>query len=602
MKGLSLKKAKIEWREGNAPVATDFDDVYFSTEDGLAESRYVFLEGIGGSAAWENKDSFTIGETGFGTGLNFLMTWQSWRQTAGPKQRLTFVSVEAFPLKKEQLKRAHSCWPELVEFSALLCERYPTLHPGFHQLTFDEGRVCLLLLMGTAEELLAELRMEADAWYLDGFAPSKNASLWNDDLFEQVARCSAKNARLTSFTVAGIVKRGLAAVGFEISKRQGFGKKRECLSAEFGGRRVSTTKPKSVAVIGAGIAGASAAYALQREGLDVTLIEAGSSVASETSGNPVAIFEPRMNRNQDEDGLFHVAAYLHALRVYDDLEGDGASIWVGPRGLEKRPTNSELTKRFSEWVILGLLPEEHMELTKNGGLWFPKAGAVNPRAICEALTKDIAVCANCKVGGLSWEEGQWHLALETSEQFGSFDSVVLAGGIANLDFLKRDDFQVNAKRGQLTFLPHIEKARESHPVSFGSYLAATENFEVVGATYKKLDSWNDGSWRPLSDDDHQQNLAALAAEFPERQIGDVVGGRTAIRATTVDRVPVVGADPDRPNLWLAFGFGSRGFLTAPLAGAALASEIAGSPNPIPMSLWAALSPERFRLRRQRREG
>lgn len=601
MKGLSLKKANIEWRNGSVPVATDFDDIYFSTEDGLAESQHVFLEGIGGPDVWQGVDHFVIGETGFGTGLNFLTTWQAWRETASENQKLTFVSVEAFPLSVDQLSLAHSSWPELSDVSSALCDAYPDLHPGFHTVNLEGGRVKLLLLFGPASRLLPELKMEANAWYLDGFAPQKNPDLWNEELFKQLARCSVKNCRLATFTVAGPVKRGLEAVGFEIEKRSGFGKKRECLTAQFTGRRLSSEKPRRVAVVGSGIAGASVAYELNKLGVEPTVFEAGSSIACETSGNPVAIFEPRMNRNQDEDGEFHVAAYFHALILYSELN-KGTDIWVGSRGLEKRPANSELKKRFSEWVDMRLIPGEHMALLESGALWFPNAGAVNPRVICERLLTGIDVHLNCLIEDFEWCDGKWKLSKRNSEDLGSFDAIVLAGGIASLDLVDRSDYQVNAKRGQLTYLSNNGGEGSNNPVSFGSYLACTEDFNVIGATYRKLDDWNDDEWRRLSERDDDENIAALNAEFPNRDFGEVIGGRAAVRATTVDRVPVVGADPDRPNFWMAFGFGSRGFLTAPLAGAALASEIVGTPNPLPMSLWAALSPERFRLRRQRREG
>jgi tRNA 5-methylaminomethyl-2-thiouridine biosynthesis bifunctional protein len=601
MKDLSLKKAAIEWRNGSVPVAIDFDDIYFSTEDGLAESRHVFLEGVGGPDIWQGVDHFVIGETGFGTGLNFLTTWQAWRETASNNQRLTFVSVEAFPLSIEQLTRAHSSWPELSGLSVVLCDAYPDLQPGFHSVSLDFGRVQLLLLFGPASKLLPELKMEANAWYLDGFAPQKNPDLWNEVLFEQVARCSAKNCRVATFTVAAQVKRELDASGYEIEKRPGFSKKRECLSGQFKGRRVRSNKPKSVAVIGSGIAGASAAYALKKLGAEPTVFERGSSIACETSGNPVAIFEPRMNRNQDEDGEFHVAAYFHALRLYSALNAEN-EVWVGPRGLEKRPTNSELRKRFAEWVDMKLIPDDHMKLLESGALWFPKAGAVSPKTICEGLLTDIDIQLNCPINDFEWRDGKWKLSNSSNEDLGSFDAVVLAGGINSLDLVERSDYQVNAKRGQLTYVSNNGCEDISNPVSFGSYLAGTEDFGVVGATYRKLDDWNNGEWRNLSESDHQENMSALIAEMPDYHFSDAIGGRAAVRATTVDRVPVVGADPDRPNLWLAFGFGSRGFLTAPLAGAALASEILGTPNPLPMSFWAALSPERFKLRKQRREG
>jgi tRNA 5-methylaminomethyl-2-thiouridine biosynthesis bifunctional protein len=247
------------------------------------------------------------------------------------------------------------------------------------------------------------------------------------------------------------------------------------------------------------------------------------------------------------------------------------------------------------------LPAGHMQLLDGGALWFPMAGAVDPVAICEALLENVDVRLNTRASKLVKNQGVWSLFDGNSGLLGEFDAVAVASGIGSLEFVNADDFQVNANRGQLSYLEKKDLTIK-HPVSFGSYLATTREISVVGATYKKLSDYDDPAWQELDAKDHDSNLRALTKQFPGATFGEIVGGRAGVRATTVDRVPVVGMMPDNPDAWLAFGFGSRGFLTAPLAGAALAAEIVGAASPLPMSLWAALSPERFKQRRIRKQG
>ena len=204
MSGFRIETAQLDWAQGQGPVSRRFGDVYFSAEDGLAETRHVFLGGCGLPEAWAGKGGFTIGETGFGSGLNFLAAWQSWRKTAPPGSRLHYVSVEGFPLSPADLKRVHEPWPELAELSQALLAVYPLPRPGFHRLLLDSGRVSLTLMLGEALNMLSSLEGRVDAWFLDGFAPSGNPDMWRPEVLDEIARLSAPDARLASFTVAGV--------------------------------------------------------------------------------------------------------------------------------------------------------------------------------------------------------------------------------------------------------------------------------------------------------------------------------------------------------------------------------------------------------------
>lgn len=225
-----MEYAELDWSSG-LPFSTRFHDVYFSTSGGLAETEHVFLHNNQlpeRFSALTNSDSFTIGETGFGTGLNFLAAWQCFSKCAPPTATLTFVSVEKYPLRPDDLHRALSLWPQLGIFSSELLDHYPLLSPGWHTLQLVQGRVTLRLGIGNALDRYRQLHDTAiDAWFLDGFAPSKNPDLWQQELFTELVRLSAAHATLATFSCAGAMRRALQGVGFDVRKVPGYGCKRE---------------------------------------------------------------------------------------------------------------------------------------------------------------------------------------------------------------------------------------------------------------------------------------------------------------------------------------------------------------------------------------
>lgn len=222
--------AKLEWRDGQ-PYASTFQDVYFSSDNGLLETDYVFLQGNALQSRWQilNTPHFTIAETGFGTGLNFLSAIKLWLEVAPATAMLHYISTEKHPLSLQDLTSALALWPTLAEFSDHLLENYEKLLQGNQALDLFQNRVCLSLLVGDATTQLRQIHGAVDAWFLDGFSPAKNPDMWQTELFQQIVRLSAVGSTFATFTSAGHVRRNLAAAGFNTQKRAGFGKKREML-------------------------------------------------------------------------------------------------------------------------------------------------------------------------------------------------------------------------------------------------------------------------------------------------------------------------------------------------------------------------------------
>ena len=226
--------ANIEWRDGQ-PYASEFQDVYFSTDNGLLETDYVFLQGNHLAERWLDSDmqTFNIAETGFGTGLNFLCAANTWLATSPQHATLHFISTEKYPLSLQDLSTALSLWPQLKAVSEPLLAQYESIISGSHTISLYDNRVQLSLLIGDATACFSEVTSQVDAWFLDGFAPAKNPDMWQIELFQQMARLSNKSTTFATFTSAGDVRRGLMNAGFNVSKRTGFGKKREMLVGSF---------------------------------------------------------------------------------------------------------------------------------------------------------------------------------------------------------------------------------------------------------------------------------------------------------------------------------------------------------------------------------
>ena len=235
---MSNHSAKIHFNDNGTPISEQFDDIYFSNTDGLKECHYVFLthnDLPNRWQDWQNGKTFHIGETGFGTGLNFLATWSAWLTSGAAKAGIKFkyTSFEKYPLSKQDLITAHKVWPELSEFTSELAKQYPDNITQDTTLILADGQIEINIIFGDVNERIQELEFtpeqNIDAWFLDGFAPSKNPDMWTQNLFNHMARLSNASATVATFTAAGFVRRGLIEAGFVMKKNKGFGHKREMI-------------------------------------------------------------------------------------------------------------------------------------------------------------------------------------------------------------------------------------------------------------------------------------------------------------------------------------------------------------------------------------
>ncbi len=672
----SVKPASIEWRNGH-PYSLEFDDVYFSDSGAIEESQYVFIEGCQLEQDWDrltktiNRKQFCIAELGFGSGLNFINTALLWhtrqnKDQALNDQHLHYISIEKRPLSIENLRKIYRQWEQFSTISKPLLKHYPSTTFGKHQLQFTHHNLTLTLFFMPAEIALADLVKESesqqqklivDHWFLDGFAPAKNISMWETEIAEKIAQLSAAETRLSTYSVASVVKKPLMEVGFQITKRAGFGRKREMLTARFNPEIKQKEKskfinikyeapwfyqshsktPERVAIVGSGIAGCAMAYSLHLQNIKSDLYECNSSIASAASGAAAGIFHPQLTRDMNYNSQFNWLAYLYLLRFLSDLGQTEKNKLILSQGVDRVLKSSVIKEElmtlvedfnFGHWI------KDASNLSQSTKIiQYPHAAAINMPAFCQLLLDRIPdnqkeIFLNQRINKINQEkDGQW--VINSDKQKQRYKHLVFCGG-ANSNLIQSlFKSPTNVSRGQTCFFGHQQLAQKlSHTLCEKIYLVPRDNNQFhLGTTFESFidDQLNSES---------QQSMLKNAAELLEKlslpflsskEISNLeLNGTMGYRLHSSDRLPIIGGavdyhklendfsdlgqkrikrDPlsyyNRAGLWLNTGYGSHGLLYSLLSSQHLTSMITNSISPIDNNLSNAIHPARFIIRHLR---
>ncbi len=442
---LKRPHARLDWTR-SGPVSLRAGDIYFSAEDGLAESRAVFVEVAGFPDRFVADDVTIVGELGFGTGLNFLALWDVFRRTAPKEARLHVVTVEGFPLHHQDAARALAAFPELDELAQALIKVWPSPHKGPHRLVFDRGRVMLTVFHDRVEQALEQMQFLANAWFLDGFAPARNRDMWTPSLFEQLARLSSPGCRAVTFTAAGAVRRGLAAAGFCVHVRPGFGRKRERLEAIFEGEAIPPgdspfpmTAPQDgpVAVVGGGIAAASLCHALSLRGRTVQVYARGGW-GKGASGAPGGLLTPRLEAADRPHNRALLAAFDYARRLYDGRPGFKGSGVV-------RQAKIDIDK--DRLRVLATRLDSGFGWRKDGML-MARAGQFEPGRLVRSLSADVPVNTHT-VRQIMRTGSGWALLGNAGAVLGECAVLILAGGWEGVSLLDTDRMPLAPTAGRV---------------------------------------------------------------------------------------------------------------------------------------------------------
>lgn len=664
--------AKLEWDAEGQPLSSLFGDVYFSKANGLEETRHVFLHHNQLAERWASltdSSHFIIAETGFGSGLNFLAAWELWLKTAPASSQLHFVSVEKFPLNKADLIRALALWPELNFFTKQLIAAYPVfVGTGFHRLSFMGGRIKLTLIIDDAAEgftkllasthpLFRETGIKVDAWFLDGFAPSKNPQMWSDELFTCIRNLSKLGTTAATFSAAAIVKNGLKSAGFEIQKVAGFGRKREMVKAIFTAEpqalnpddfsykgsfsphpvpwtidgNKSEFSEKCALVIGGGLAGCHTARALAERGWQVNILERHSALAQEGSGNPQGVLYAKLSHKEEAQAAFNLACLQYALDFYRPLwKKIGEQCGVLQLAYKESETelHTQLEDKFSHVSeLVDFLNAEqasqHAGIQLNqSGLFFSQAGWIDPRKLCAHLIDhpNIKVTYDFTATQINHTQTGWQV-LSHNHDMQSAPVAIIASAKDALNFEHANHLPIKSIRGQVTYIPETATPTSLKTVVCAEgYISPAEDGRFcTGATFNLKDTET-----AARVSDHQTNLDNLREHLPAFEFDvDVhnLEGRVAFRCSLPDYLPCVGALPvvDRMvddfaplrknaragitaagsywrGLYINIGHGARGLAYTPVCAELLAAEINNEPAPLPRELVSALNPARFVIR------
>ncbi|GFD84387.1 tRNA 5-methylaminomethyl-2-thiouridine biosynthesis bifunctional protein MnmC [Alteromonas sp. KUL150] len=679
---MKSKHAQVHFNESGTPVADHFDDVYFSNDSGIDETQHVFVAGNDLAERWQQwrNPTFVIAETGFGTGLNFLVAMRAFNEFRAanpdhPLKRLYFITTEKFPLPQQDMQRALEAFPALKDEAEALASLYPMGLEGCHRLHFDSHSTTLDLWIGDVHELLPQWHSPVngliDAWFLDGFAPSKNPDMWTDALFSQMARLSKTGTTFGTFTAAGIVKRGLAGVGFTIKKRNGFGRKRDMLTGVFSQDNEnvqhklrlptgpyyryangSLDKTSKVAVVGSGLAAATACLALVKRGICTTLYFDGDTLASGASGNPQGGFYPQLHSEASIASRIQAHSFLYARQAYDHTIEHAKACGLADVthdfcGVIQLSFNDKVADRQNKlaaadvWPDALIKPVDSKEVSDIANLALPYSGLyiglggwISPPQLVTTMIEEAL-----QSGKLELKPNHTYVSHETvettkqrvrirfnlgsaeSEEVITADHLILALGAGAVNASDFDSLSLRPVRGQVEAIPTQMPIEQLNTVLChkGYMTPALDGRHALGSTYVK----NDLSTEVRSDET-ETNLATHVQALANTSIVQALQhdgkARAATRLGSPDHQPVVGALHDFDSLkedyaMLGVGkplnaspvlpnsvvstltcLGSRGLTTAPLMAEVLVSSLCKEPLPLSNDLLNAVNTSRFMTR------
>lgn len=505
-----MKSARVVLKDG-IPFSPEFDDIYFNADDPIGQSEYVFNSVF--DEIWNKKSEFNVLEAGFGAGLNFLCAFKRFKNS---DKFLNFVSIEKTPIVKDDLAKIYANFSELADVSGELLGAYPPLICGFHRLNLAPN-VTLTLCFGDVAEVLDELSFNADAVFMDGFAPAKNEAMWSELVCAKIANLCALGASVCTYSASGALKRALQNSGFEVNLLKGYGKKREMLRAKFTGERqaegeiwfsrfdpAAMIAPKTALVIGGGVAGCVCAFKLRQRGLKVTIAEKRGDIALNGSGNHCGILMPLITKPTVNLGRMHMNAFLQAARFYERNLGAEEIEFCGAMDYAYEQKTLE---RFYEWHEFDAdngVFELKFDNEPYASAFIFKGAKARPRKMCKAASAGIKMLLNCEFTGFETLEGGAVRAHFKDGQIIDADVLVLAIGSESMELFADYDIRLSSVRGQVTHIVPVVWT----PVPFsakGYVCPPAEGVQVIGATYDRnlfLDE-------PRSSDD-EKNLADVA--------------------------------------------------------------------------------------------
>lgn len=640
-----INQAQLEKKDGIF-ISSTFADIYHHPK-ALAEVDYVFHQGNKLLQRWSQKQDntyFTVAETGFGLGLNFLVTCLAWQNAKYKPKRLVFISTERWLISPELFTEFYSDKPVFNSFIKPIQVALSNRRAGFHCIEITND-ISLYLLLGDATQCLKQLTATVDAWFLDGFAPAKNPKMWDLSLFSEVARLSKIGTTVATYTAASLVRKNLEVSGFTVSKTLGFDGKRNRLIAHMDKspqtfnkdktpwcitpiakthcKNQQQNQTKSLTVLGGGIAGLAVVNAAKKMAWQTTLIDNQSNYLNSTSdhtasGNPYALVMPYITARSSMEALFYWRAFEYAKRFYQPLD-------YNPIGITELNNANRIPDE-----TLAALPDTLIR-SDNNCLHYPSAGYVNNQILSEKLKTAIDHFHCATIDSIKYDSQQryWQLFNSQGECIHRCSVLVIAAGIYSLKLLPELTGHVQARWGQTSLLTGADIVKDHNSATLAEgYCIPVHHKHVtdevlLGADYQHLaasDWFNTAKKRPQSNLNNRNKWRHYDG-FDFVQSASLKADYVGIRATANDHLPLCGPMIDnnqfkkdyhdlyhgrhwqvypeataQPNLYVLTGLGSRGFTSAPLLATYLMAMISGRPLPLERDLGKIIHPNRFLFR------
>ncbi|EFB0373717.1 bifunctional tRNA (5-methylaminomethyl-2-thiouridine)(34)-methyltransferase MnmD/FAD-dependent 5-carboxymethylaminomethyl-2-thiouridine(34) oxidoreductase MnmC [Campylobacter upsaliensis] len=606
-----MKKARVIFKD-NTPYSLDFEDFYFNSQEGVEESRFVYTEAF----EWEECESFIIAETGFGIGLNFFLTLQNFLKTKKRPKRLFYVSVEGFYLEPSFLREAYKrlgIYEEIKELLEQFLLFYPKCAKGIYRFYFKD---CFLDLVFDDISVLKRLEFEANIWYLDGFSPSKNSLMFDENTLFEIARLSKLNTTILSFSSSSFLQKNLKHCGFDVAKVKGF-RKREMVRAFLKHKKQMTNKEayfqkvsakfenKKVAIIGAGISGALLAYELSLRGFEVEIFEKNATLYEGASSNESGILSSLILNPQSALGNFSLNAFVEASRFYRQI------LDLKLKGVYEFAYTLQMQQRFFTQK-----DNAYFQIAQNKA-FLDYGGHIYPKEILSSLFEKagVKIYFNHHFSHYERENETFNLIFKNASKRCKFGILIYALGADAKDFLHYEAMLLSRVRGQLTHLKPFFKTE--FPLSSKAYICPPKsNLQVIGATYDRLNANPKGQRK-----DDEENLEKIKEFLKGDKEIEILGSRVGFRSYSSDRFCIAGAAYDEefykqnykallwhknkpqispqniPNLYLSLAQGSRAFSSSVLCARYLCALINDEPLGFYADFIPHIHPARFLIRK-----
>ena len=578
-----------------------YNDIYFDKLNGPQETEHVYLNTNNLTKKFKNKQKFVIAEIGFGTGLNFILTWKLWKENRKTNGSLTYISFENAPLSKKDIKKVYKKFKKLDGYSSFLLKNIPARCKSTHRIFIKADNINLILIYDDITSLI-NFNFKADTWFLDGFSPKKNPLVWTDKLFKQLYNFTNLDGSLSTFSVAGHIRRGLLKAGFKVSKVSGYGNKKE-ISYAFKKDLISSNQYKfscekkigPVAIIGSGISGASLAYALRKRNIECFIIDKSYKLANGASGNKLALQMPKLTMDDSPYGLLSLEAFLYSRKIAKNLNSIPRS-----DGLVLIPSRERDIIKFKKLLEnnwpLDLLNNNYDKLNSLkfiNHIYMKSSGIVDNSKFIQNLIKDVEFISKFDVKKITSKDGLNIIIDKFGNRLKS-KTVIWANGfeMTNLN----QNLPINPISGQVTYLKANELSSNLKiNFSYGHHFSqAFKGYHQIGA------SFNRNANTCFREIDQNTNINSIP-EFLRKKIYYNInesGHRVSVRASTKDRMPFFGdlntlTGKKSNNIYILGGMGAWGFVYAPFYAELLVTKIINDQLVINSKLENLLTIERL---------